>query len=168
MAKYFYASGERVPIERDDTQAALVTAKLSPERRRGVLAELDRSGARSLQGQVVVLPKIALDAAITQAEAATGALQSVYRRGKELLVALPEVRVELDDAAQLVATREALADAPHPVDVLEESEDRIVLVPQSGSADDALDVANYLHERARPAAASVRFLHFVAKPRPAR
>lgn len=167
MANYFYASGVQIPIERDESQVAFVTGKLEP----GLRSRLDALAAkvgRSLPGQVVVLPTGALDAVDSEATAKPGARQTVYRRGKELLVPLPEVRVEFDDEAELHATLEALAGTPHPVDVVDQSDFRLVLTPRSGSADDALDVANFLHEMARPALAAVRFLHFVPKPGPQR
>jgi hypothetical protein len=50
------------------------------------------------------------------------------------------------------------------VSVVNESENGLVLRPTSGLSDDTLAVANYIYERAQPAAASVRFVQFVPKP----
>ncbi len=95
---------------------------------------------------------------------AEGALQTVYRRGQALMVPLPEVRVEVDDERQRRAVMAAIAKAPHPVELCEETENVLVLRPKSKSGDDALDIANFVFETARPAAASVRLIQFVPRP----
>jgi hypothetical protein len=93
---------------------------------------------------------------------AAGALQPVYRSGAALVVPMPEVRVELE-GDQRRAALDAIDAAHVAAEVTEETPERLSLRPTSGSGDDALDLANFIHEHAHPAAASVRMLQVVPK-----
>jgi len=164
MARYYYASGERVPIELDEEQVAVDAARAGPEQ---VSQLLGRAGpSPQAPGGVLLLRRERVGEEGLRGLAARGALRPVYRAGGAALVALPEVRVELEGEAQRRAVREAIERAPHPVEIAEEGPGRIVLRVCSGSGDDALEVANFLFETARPAASSVRFVRFVARPEP--
>ncbi len=166
MANYYYASGERVPLERDELRVAILPTKVPAADRKDLLEHATRAGGRTLPGSVVVVPRSSLGGPELARLRHDGALQSVYRRGQELMVALPEIRVEFDEKLQHENTINVLAGAPHAVDIIEDSADRLVLQPRSGSAEDALDVANYLQEKGGPAAATVRFVRFIPKPQP--
>jgi len=161
VKRYFYAGGQRVPLERDEDQVAIeedaaVRAGLGP------LLERGSAGARRLPGGVLLLQRSKIDAA-TLAKL-QGRIRPVYRHGAAMIVPLPEIRVEMDDERQASAVKEAIDSAPHPVDVAETSARRVLLKPRSGSSEDALDIANHMFERARPAAASVRLVQFVPRP----
>jgi hypothetical protein len=80
-----------------------------------------------------------------------------------MLVPLPEIRVEYDNAKQRAAVKAVIPQAPCKAEVSDESADGLVLRPTSGRSDDALTLANYIYEQAHPAAASVRFVQFVPK-----
>lgn len=165
MARYYYASGERVPIELDEERVAVDAARAGPEE----AARLQRAGpAPQLPGGVLLLSKAGVGAEALRALSARGALRAVYRAGGAALVALPEVRVEVEGEAQRGAVREAIARSPHAVTVTEEGPDRLVLQVCSGSGEEALEVANFIHETAHPAAASARLVRFVARPEPRR
>ncbi len=166
MARYYYASGERIPIELDEEQVAVDAARAGPEQVSQLL-----SGAGSspqLPGGVLLLRRERVGEAGLRGLAARGALRPVYRAEGAALVAFPEVRVEVEGEAQRSAVREAIARVPHPVEVAEDGPDRIVLRVCSGSGDEALEVANFLFEAAHPAASSARLVRFVARPEPRR
>jgi hypothetical protein len=164
VARYYYAGGRRIELETDDEHVAVDEMRA---RAAGLDAEVERAsaGASRLPGGVVLTPRASLDekrlASLRQADA----LRPVYRRDRAVVVALPEVRVEFDHPSQRRAVMDALANAPHRVTVSDETKDGLVLQPTSGSSDDALSLANYVYEHARPAAASVRFVQFVPKTR---
>lgn len=165
MARYYYASGERIPIELDEERVAVDAARAGPE----VAARLQRAGpAPGLPGGVLLLSRARLGEEKLRGLAARGALRPVYLAGGASLVPLPEVRVELEGEAQRGAVREAIARSPYPVTVAEEGPDRVVLTVCSGSGDDALELANFIYETAHPAAASARLVRFVARPEPRR
>jgi hypothetical protein len=89
----------------------------------------------------------------------------VYRKDRAVVVPLPEARIEFDSPAQRRAVREMLDNCPSTeCAIIEDTSDRIVVRPLSGSGSDALKLANEIYERAHPAAASVRFIQFVPKP----
>lgn len=162
MSRYYYAGGERISIERDDSQVAVDQGKAIDADLRSAVEKA--AGASRLPGGVLLLPRSALDEVRMKRLQKAGAIRPVYRRGQALMVALPEIRVELDDAKQRRAVVAAIPKAPHPVKVTEEGEDRLLLTPASGNAEEALDIANFVYEHAHPASAAVRFVQVVRKP----
>jgi hypothetical protein len=162
MSRYYYAGGRRVDLETDDELVAVdeKAADLA-----GVQVETGSEQVRRLPGGVIVSPRSGFSDARLDTLARAGALRPVYRHAATVLVALPEIRVEFDSAKQRKAVKDAIPSAPYDVVVSDESTRGLVLRPTSGSSDDTLAVANYIYERAHPAAASVRFVQFVPKRR---
>jgi hypothetical protein len=76
---------------------------------------------------------------------------------------MPEVRVELE-GDQHAAALDAVAASKVAADVTDDTPERLSLRPRSGKGEDALDLANFIYEHARPAAASVRMVQVVPKP----
>jgi hypothetical protein len=163
VPRYFYASGERVPIERDEDQVAIDIGRAGQAAIDDVLEQAGAGAAQRLQGRVVVVSRKAVGKLLTRLEAA-GALQPVYRHESAVLVPLPEVRVELDPG-QRKAVLAAIEESPVPAEVVDENDDRVVLRPRSGNGDDAIALANHIFEKAKPAASAVDFVRFVPKPR---
>lgn len=162
MGRYYYAGGKRVSIEEDEAHVAIDRARADA----AGLEYAPPSGGSRLPGGVVVAEREQVGEPQLSKLRAAGALRPVYRHREARIVALPEIRVEVDGARQRRAVLESIARAPHPVVIAEDAADRIVLRPSSGSGDDAIDVANYVFEEAHPAAASVRLVQFVPKPVP--
>ena len=165
MDRYYYAGGQRVPIEADETQVAVDQGRADAAGLRSMLARVAGMGGPRLPGGVILAPRSSLDENGMDRLRKAGALRPVYRHQGAVMVALPEIRIEVDDEKQRKAVIASIPRAPHPVEISEDTEDRLVLRPKSGSGDDALDVANFVFEQAHPAAASVRFVQFVPKPR---
>jgi len=165
MTRYYYAGGRRIALEADPELVAVDEQRADAA---GIRPDTDASATRRLPGGVIVTLRSTFDDAQLAALQQAGALRPVYRHDKALMVALPEIRVEVDNATQHTAVRQALAAAPHAIVISSESASSLVLAPESGQSDDALDVANYVYEAAHPAAASVRFVQFVPRPGPAR
>lgn len=162
MGAYYYASGQRVEIEPDAEHVAVdmnLAAKTLGEQ---VAAKV---GAANKSGGVILAERSALDNETLTRLRDANALQPVYRRNRVLIVALPEVRIEVDNPKQRQAVIDALAKGSMPRHTItDDTEERIVVKPVSGNGDDALRIANEIYERARPASASVRFIQFVPKP----
>jgi hypothetical protein len=161
MTRYYYAGGRRIELEADDQYVAVDEKAAGAA---GLSVEAGKATARRLPGGVTVSPRASLSEARLRRLSQAGALRPVYRRERSVLVALPEIRVEYDNATQRAAVKAALPQAPCEAEVSEESADGLVLRPASGRSDDALALANYIYEAAHPAAASVRFVQFVPKP----
>ncbi len=163
MGAYYYASGQRVELERDDEHVAV-------DRNAATRAGLERQiasapGVAGQRGPVIVTPRDALDKDALASLREAGALQPVYRRNRAIMVALPEVRVEFDNKQQRQKVLKVLAEhklPPHSI--VEQSDDRLVIRADSGNGDDALTIANAIYEQAHPPSASVRFVQFVPKP----
>jgi len=159
---YYYAGGMRVELLEDHEHVCVDPGRDSsawPDALADVVAN-----ARQQPGGIAVVPRSVLGDDALTALAAAGALRPVFRHGSALMVALPEVRVALDNAQQRASVEALLADAACPMVVTAASPDGLVLKPASGRASDALQMANRIYERAHPAASSVRFLQFVPKP----
>jgi hypothetical protein len=164
VGEYYYAGGRRVAIESDVIHVA-VDRQLA--RAAGLGAAVDGllpRRATSLPGDVLLAERASIDERELAHLREAGALRPVYRREASVMVPLPEIRVELDDPAQRAAVLAAVATAPFRVEIVEDAQDRLVLVPRSGSSEHALAVANFIYERARPAAAAVRFVQVVPRP----
>jgi len=160
--KYYYAGGKRVPLEPDESHVAVEEKAAARAGLGPLLEEAAAQGGRRLPGGVVLLPRSKLDA--QSMARLQGRVRSVYRHGDAMVVPLPEIRVEMDDERQRSAVMDAIDTAPHPVEVSEKSASRVLLTPRSGSSEDAIDIANHVFEKARPAASSVRLLQFVPRP----
>jgi hypothetical protein len=164
MGAYYYAGGRKIELERDDEHVA-VDQKAAESA--GVDARSAVAGAAPARGGggVVLAERAALAPKTLAALRKAGALQPVYKRERAIVVALPEVRIEFDDARQRRAVKTCLSrgDGPKHV-VVEETNEWIVVRPLSGNGKDALAIANDVYEKAHPAASSVRFLQFVPKP----
>jgi len=161
MTRYYYAGGRRIELEPDDQYVAVDEKAANAA---GVSSEAGDSGARRLPGGVIVSARSGLSDAGLERLSQAGALRPVYRRDRSVLVPLPEIRVEYDNAKQRAAVKAAIPKGPCEAEVSDENADGLVLRPTSGSSDDALALANYIYEQAHPAAASVRFVQFVPKP----
>jgi len=77
---------------------------------------------------------------------------------------MPEVRVEFDPD-QHAAALKAAAGSSVPMSVVESAPDRLSLRPESGKGEDALDLANDIHERLGSVTSSVRMLRVVPHPK---
>jgi hypothetical protein len=162
VGAYYYASGQRIELEPDDEHVAVDE---NAAERAGLSTRLTASAGPFRQNGVFIVERKAVDEATLTTLRKAGALQSVYRRNRAMIVALPEVRIEVDNAKQRRAVMDLLADTKAPRHTITENTDeRIVVKPASGNGDDALLIANEIYERAHPAAASVRFIQFVPKP----
>lgn len=163
---YYYAGGERISIEPDDAQVAVDPTKAMEADLRSAVERAARG--THLPGGILLLPRSALDEPWLQRLRESGALRTVYRRGQVLIIPLPEIRVEFDDPEQRQAVVDSIPQAPYPVKVAEKHADRMLLMPVSGNSEEALAIANFVYEHARPASAAVRFLQVVPKRQPRR
>lgn len=160
MRPYYYAGGQKVELEPDDEHVALdrtAAAKTG--------AAEPANSTRSAAGGVVVVERTAIDDDTMAKLRKEGAVQTVYRRNRALVVPLPEVRIEFDRPDERRAVLDLLSKIGTPHTIAENTDDRLVVAPASGRGDDALRLANEVYERAHPAAASPRFVQIVPKPR---
>ncbi|WBL80994.1 hypothetical protein I3J27_11440 [Bradyrhizobium xenonodulans] len=164
MSTYYYASGQKVELEPDEEHVAIDQAAAKEA---GLDAKVSADSGTAVRAGAgfLVTPRSSLTPDIIQLLQEAGALQPVYRRDKAVIVAMPEVRVEFDTPDQRRKVMRFLSPNASDVSVTEDTTDRLVLRPVSGHGEDALDLANRIQEHAKPAAASVRFVQFVPKPK---
>ncbi len=162
MERYYYAEGERHNLVPDTKQVAIDTGVTRSTGQEKALEAVEITS--KLPGGMVLVRAGDVSATILSELDRLGATQHVYRRGRTTIVFLPEVRVEFDDAAQRKGALEAAHSSGVPIDVIDDCAERLSLRPQSGSGDDALDLANFIYERAHPASASARMLQVVPRP----
>jgi hypothetical protein len=164
MSTYYYAGGQKVDLEPDEEHVAVDQAAAKEA---GLDAKISADSGTAVRAGagVLVTPRSSLPPDILQLLQEAGALQPVYRRDKAVVVAMPEVRVEFDTPAQRRKVMKFLSPNASDVSVTEDTSDRLVLRPVSGHGEDALNLANLIQEHAKPAAASVRFVQFVPKPK---
>lgn len=161
MKNYYYAGGRKIELEADDEHVAVDRAVAEAA---GLSGSEVGGGVPDLRSGVVLSEKSSFTEKVLDSLRGAGALRPVFRHDQAVLVALPEVRVEYDDLTQHTAVKKLLASDFHDAAISEETEDRLTLMPRSGDARDALEMANKIFELAHPAAASVRFVQFIPKP----
>ncbi len=105
-------------------------------------------------------PNDVVRAAVSQSEAA----DRVYRVGDTIVVVMPEVRVEESRPQHLRKLEAWLAEHKASVEVVSQTDERLVLRPLSMRGSDALDIANALHEEIEPEMAQARFIRLTGKP----
>lgn len=163
MGTYYYSGGRKLLLERDHDHVA-VDQRAAERAGLGAML-LDTNGLVQRGVGVLLTPRSALEESTLASLQEAGALQPVYKGDKATIVVLPEVRIEFDDAKQKSSVMAALSDATAPAfEIIDDGEDRLVVRPTSGHGDDALKLANYIHERAHPPSATARFMQFLPKP----
>jgi hypothetical protein len=161
VARYYYAGGERQPLEPQDDLLAIDTRAASEL---GLGDSVSRAQVISrLPAGLVIVPRHAV-ANIEQRLREGEAARSVYRAGNALVVPMPEVRVEFDGPEWREQTLRALSESKVPARITEDMPAALSLRATSGSGEDALDLANYIYERAKPASSTVRLLRVTPKP----
>ncbi len=164
MARYYYADGERQSLEPATDWLAIDARSTQDGPCEREVASLPVSSR--LPGGMILVERRACSPTLQRGLETAGAVRPTFRYGQAVLVMLPEVRVELN-AGQSEAVTRAIHASKIPAIIDTESTDRVALHPRSGKSEDALDLANYIYENARPAGSSVRFLQIVPKRLPA-
>lgn len=160
---YYFAQGEKHPLQPDPSRIALDTghpaiANLPAADRRKVTGEgqLVRRGVRLFErGDLTADELERLDRA--------GAVLPVFKHRDTLLIVLPEVRVEANDAALQAAVRAFLKSGDVDQNSIEDKGTRFSFGPRSGRGIDALRLSNELHEKLGPDLVQARFLRVVPK-----
>jgi hypothetical protein len=152
-ATYYYAQGERIGLEPDSAHVAVQRPPASAPKRRA--APLPAAG-RALGGDVW------LHAA---GEAPpTGQRLPVFRSGRTLVVALPEVRVEDEDPTALARALQWAQEAEGRAELLEARPGRLTLRAGPALDHDGVALARELVERCGVASASPRLLRVSPPP----
>lgn len=158
-ARYFYAGGKKHSLRPERAWWA-VNATLAKSK--GFAAS--ESQTRVLPGGMILVPRGEVPTRDVETLEQAGALQSVYSSGGTIAIPLPEVRIEFDKRSQHDAALAALERAAFDQKMLSDRDGVIVVSLVSGRGDDALDLANYVYESARPAASAARMVQIVRKP----
>lgn len=161
---YYYASGTRVPLQPAEDLVAVETpaldaAGLPPDMRERLLA-----AARPLRGGYVLVDAGSLPRAALARLRDARAVQPVYRYGEGIVVVLPEVRVEESRPDRVERLRAWLDRAGVAVEASGLGTGRLTLRPKSGRGEDALRLANELHEQIGLELADARFVRIVRRP----
>ncbi len=162
MGAYYYAAGQKVELEPDEEHVAVDQAAAKEAGLDAKVSAASVAAVRAGAG-VFVTPRSSLTADTIKQLQKAGALQTVYRRDKAVVVAMPEVRIEFDTPAQRARVMSLLSPNVSHFSITEDTSDRLVIRPTSGKGEDALNLANRIQEHASPAAVSVRFVQFVPR-----
>lgn len=164
MPTYYYSQGRKVPISRDRKRLAVVMSKVHPT----LLGVLRRAAQSTIPGPMLIVERASMSPREIEQLEKAGATRTVYKQGDTSMVPAPEVRVEFDKRSERAQVMSALAQSAIPSEILDDTEDRLVLRAISDSGDDAVDLANELTEKARPGMSAARMIRIVARPEPIR
>ncbi len=160
---YYYASGKRMPLTRAKDYLAveeksLASVKLSADVKKKVLQT-----AQPLRHGLSLIRRETLPTNVYNKLATEGVALPVFQYGSTFIIALPEVRIEETRASQSADVEAWLKKNDQKTEVLSKRRGQFVLRPKSGSGEEALDLANRLHEEVGPELAQTRFLRIVPK-----
>jgi hypothetical protein len=159
---YYWAGGRRIPLAASSDVVVDLDSAAGKQLDAPQLEGL-RAAGRSLTGSLLMVPGAEAAAALGEGVGSLPGVHPVYRSADgSRVVVLPEVRVEAGDPGALTAVRTALTTAH----VTEQTDERLVLAPDSGRGADALTLANQLAESGGTDLAQARFVRVVARPGP--
>jgi hypothetical protein len=151
-SSYYYASGKQIRLDPARELVAFDAGALPalglPEDARNGLLRV----CRTLRGDLAIADTGAVPAGV------------IARFGQDLVVVLPEVRVEESRHEQREKLEAWLKGAEKMLSASGIGTVRLTLRPASGRGEDALHIANELHERIGPELAQARFVRVVARP----
>ena len=161
--QYYYAGGQKIPLHRVDHLVALrgqIPSKTSPAKK---LASKKGWSMPLMNGlSLVDLGGIA-DEDLAKF-ASPGDMQPVYTSGNTIMVPLPEVSVEAVDAGKRKSLQVLLDKMGGLARVETGKYGQMTVYLTSGKGDDALQLANLIHEKIRPEVASPRFMQVTSSP----
>lgn len=165
-ATSYRANGEEVRLEPTELIAVDLPAATETGVSKDTLERIENG--RHLRKGIVLLNRSDLSDEVQESLEDAGVAHPVYRDPTgALTVVLPEVRVEADTDESQAKVRAELEGDEADVEVVEDDDSRFVLRPASGRGIDALELANNLYDRARPAMSQPRLLRLVDRPEPA-
>jgi hypothetical protein len=153
MAKdiFYHANGKKVPLRRAKDFIAVS---------RGAAPNLPADAIHV--GKLSVVPKAAAGDDAYKAIEAMPEAQAVYQYGGTLMVPLPEVRIE-DSRPEVLDAAEKWLHTNEKVTKVVRDDYGIAFVPVSGSADDAVALANDAQRKTGAETAQPNFLRLTQK-----
>ena len=164
QAAFYYAGGSRIPLEPDDEYIAVDAERIRKASLLPKVKALLLNSGRRLRGNLFLVRRTALPDNIGARLEQEGMIQPVYQCKGSRLVILPEVRAEDASAAARARLRRWVETQTHGATIVEERGDRVVLRPLSGSGNDALHLANRIHEELAPEMVQVRMIRVLPRP----
>jgi hypothetical protein len=162
MERYYYAAGKRVPLVVDRGRIGIDGARAIRAGLEDVVARVGKIGTK-VPGEVLVVAQDAIPEGDLAKLRKAGAARPIYKVGNAITLPLAEVRVKLG-TGQRKAALEAVKAASIKTEIAESTNERLVLRPISGSGEDALELANFIYERARPASSAASMVQIVPRP----
>jgi hypothetical protein len=164
--RYYYCDGKKIPLKLATAYIAICGADGIPVYYSNPSLEKKIKTQGTLlprRGWVLLKANLLTDEEINLLKKA-GAINNVYRIGKTLMVPAPEVRVEWTEKHKLDVFRALATTHIRSWRIEVEEEDRLVLyMIRDGKGDDALDLANYIFEKAHPLSSSARMMQVISK-----
>lgn len=160
---YYYADGERITLELDAKHVGLDLDRVSSKALRQELEVLEPN-LEHLRRNVYLADTDDLTESLIDELRKAGALQPVFAYSEGLLVALPEVRVEVEEPGKRSSLESLLKKKSTGADVVRDQGERVTIRPKTGSGLDALRLANLVTETVDPDLSQVRFLRYLRKP----
>ncbi len=118
---------------------------------------------QALMGGLNLIPKAQLPTASPETQVEKPRFP-VFRSHGAIVIALPEIRVEETREGYLEKLDQWISHHTDDVVVVSRDEGRVVLMPASGSGQDALKIANSLEEQVGPEMAQARFIRVTQRP----
>ena len=166
---YYYSGGKRIALEFDTKHVAIDLDRIEStalrEEIEAVLEETEETGKTTrLRRKLHLAYKKDVRQGLRTRLEKTGALQPVFRHGRTLMVALPEVRIEVEKRKEGSSIEQMFGNEGPDVEIVNDQGNRLTIRPMTGSGLDALRLANEVEETTQPLMAQARFVRVVPKP----
>lgn len=159
---YYWAGGRKVPLAASSDVVVDLGSQAGDRLTEPELQAL-RDKGRSLSSSLLLVAESDAAQALGEGWSSMPGVHPVFRAedGSEIVV-LPEVRVEGSDPGKIAELGRSATSAH----VTQQTDERLVLEPDSGRGEDALTLANELAESADTDVAQARFVRIVPRPEP--
>lgn len=160
--EYYYAANTRVPLERLNDYLAVDVDQL-PQGGAKLANELRQNGT-ALRHGVFLARRSDITAELLPQLEHTSAERPVYQHENALIVVLPEVRVESSSEDKQQDVQSWAKKNESSAKLVTNRRGQMVIEPVSGCGEDALVLANQLHEELGVEMAQPRMLRIVKSP----
>jgi len=162
-SSFYHADGKRIDLTRDAEVVAVDVVRFHDHSGDAQTMKFVELNGQPVGNGFVLLKRDQLTDAMYEHLQQPGITQPVFERDGIKVIALPELRVEVDSVAKLSKVVQFVINRTHPIRD-DPSNGRLSISPLSDDGQDALDLANDIFKQFAPISVSPRFVQIVPGP----
>ncbi len=163
VTQYYYAGGEKIPLHRV-THLVALRGQIPVKGVAATKLDSKKRWSMPLTNGLSLVDSDGLAQEDLAKFASPGDMQPVYTCGNTIMVPLPEVSVEAVDETKKKSLAKLLQKMGDRARVEQGKYGQMIVHLTSGKGDDAVELANLIHEKIRPELAAPRFMQVTSSP----